>query len=93
MITKEEILKLALLSRIDISENEAESLTSQIDSILGYVGHIKELTGNVNDEIPTLRNVMREDVVTNSPSEFTEIILNEAPAREGNYLKVKKILE
>jgi Asp-tRNA(Asn)/Glu-tRNA(Gln) amidotransferase C subunit len=35
---------------------------------------------------------MRDDSVTHTPGEFTEDILNNAPDREGNYLKVKKIL-
>ena len=39
-----------------------------------------------------LYNVLREDGAPHQPGEFTEKILSGAPAREGNYLKVKKIL-
>jgi Asp-tRNA(Asn)/Glu-tRNA(Gln) amidotransferase C subunit len=35
---------------------------------------------------------MREDVPENKTGEYTEAILQNAPAREGNWLKVKKIL-
>jgi Asp-tRNA(Asn)/Glu-tRNA(Gln) amidotransferase C subunit len=35
---------------------------------------------------------MRDDVVTNNTDEYTEKLLNNAPSREGRYLKVKKIL-
>jgi Asp-tRNA(Asn)/Glu-tRNA(Gln) amidotransferase C subunit len=35
---------------------------------------------------------MREDVIVNKAGEYTEKLLGNAPSREGNYLKVKKIL-
>ncbi len=92
MISKEDIQNLANLARIEISETEAENLVPEIDSILGYVGQIKDAIGNSERVIPKLRNVMRGDVVSNSPDEYKEALLNNAPAREGDYLKVKKIL-
>ena len=93
MITKEDIENLAKLSRIEISPEETENLRSEIDSMLGYVGKIKEIGGEDFSTLPALRNVMREDVVTNKAGEYTEEILSIAPQREGNFLKVKKILE
>ena len=93
MIKKEDIKNLAQLSRIQISETEAESLTSEIDSILAYVGRINKIGEDAKFEVPKLRNVMRDDVVEHKANEYTESILSIAPAREGNYLKVKKILE
>lgn len=93
MITKEEVKNLASLARIEISEEDALKLTKEVDSILDYVGQIKDATGGMEKLVPNLRNVMREDVVTNVPKEYTEKLLNNAPSREGDYLKVKKILE
>lgn len=92
MITSEEIKKLAELARIEIGETEMEKLTKDVDAILGYVGQIKDATGNVSKNVPLLSNVMREDVVTNKEGEYTEKLLHNAPKREGAYLKVKKIL-
>lgn len=92
MITKEDIKDLADLARIEISDSEAEGLTKQIDSILGYVGQIKDSTGDLSLVIPNLRNVMRDDEVTNIPDSYTEKLLNNAPDRSGRLLKVKKIL-
>ena len=37
-------------------------------------------------------NVMREDVNPHESGLYTEKILEQAPTREGNYIKVKKIL-
>jgi aspartyl-tRNA(Asn)/glutamyl-tRNA(Gln) amidotransferase subunit C len=92
MITREEIEKLATLSRIQISDEEKESMSKDIESILEYVGQIKNISTSVDRETPSLRNVMRDDVVTHESGEFTDDLLSLAPAREGNYLKVKKIL-
>lgn len=91
-ITKEEVEHLAKLARIELLSNEVENFTYEIESILKYVGQIKEVSGDTEKANPKLRNVMREDVVTNNSGEYTEQILNNAPFREGNYLKVKKIL-
>lgn len=93
MITKEEVKHLAELARIDVSDGELDHLTSEIDSIIGYVGQINAVsTGEIKKEAGILRNVMRDDEVLNEPGQYTEDILKNAPQREGNWLKVKKIL-
>jgi aspartyl-tRNA(Asn)/glutamyl-tRNA(Gln) amidotransferase subunit C len=97
MITTQDIQKLAELSRIKIAPEEQESLRSEIESILGYIDQIKKATqASVDDEksgdVSALRNIMREDGAPHASGIFTEKILSQAPAREGNYLKVKKIL-
>jgi len=92
MITTDEIKHLAKLARIELSEEEAGKMTSEIDSILGYVGQVASVTGDAGKIVPPLRNVMREDLITHEKGEYTEAILSNAPSREGNYLKVKKIL-
>lgn len=92
MVNKEEIINLANLARIKITSEEADSLTAELDSILDYVGQIKNASSGQVLNTPILRNVMRDDVATNKDKEYTEDLLNNAPSREGNYLKVKKIL-
>lgn len=92
MITAEEIKKLADLARIKVSPEEIEKLTKEADSILGYVAQIKDFNGESGLSVPILRNVMREDVVTNNEGEYTEKLLSNTPSREKQYLKVKKIL-
>lgn len=92
MVDKEEIKNLANLARIEITDSEADSLTLELDSILDYVGQIKNAFTTADLETPAIKNVLREDLPTNSDFEYTEDILKNAPAREGNYLRVKKIL-
>ena len=88
------MLNLAKLSRIELSDEEAENLSHEFDAILNYVGEVKEVT---NDQRPTtnnnvIRNVMRGDANPHRSGIYTEKLLKQAPAREGDYIKVKKIL-
>jgi aspartyl-tRNA(Asn)/glutamyl-tRNA(Gln) amidotransferase subunit C len=93
MITKGDIEKLAVLSRISLGEEEKESLARDIEGILSYV---KEISSIRVDKIypwePNRRNVFREDRVENKSGQYTADLLRSAPEREKNYFKVKKIL-
>jgi len=100
IMNREEVLKLAKLARIDLENGEAESLSGEFDAILGYVGEVKEVSSSPRKDLGeslglssgTVLNVMREDINPHQSGLYTEKILKQAPAREGNYLKVKKIL-
>lgn len=91
---KEDIAHLAKLSRIAITDAEAEALAGDISSILGYVSEIDSVTGEkpLMKEVGALYNVMREDGEPHAAGLYTEDLLNEAPERQGQYVKVKKIL-
>ena len=91
-ITKKDVKNLADLARIEIDDKETGKMTKEIDSILVYVGQIKEVKVTSEKVVLKLHNVMRDDVVTNAPNQYAEKILRNAPAREKSYLKVKKIL-
>lgn len=92
---KEDIERLATLARIELTEKEIATFTEEISSILGYVSEIEEITGSEAGEkvVGAVYNVLREDVPTHEPGAFTEDILSGAPEREGQYVKVKKILQ
>jgi aspartyl-tRNA(Asn)/glutamyl-tRNA(Gln) amidotransferase subunit C len=95
-MTREEIKKLAELSRIELTEAEIEKFTTELSAILSYVSAVQELAG---DEVPTepvlgdRYNVFRQDAITEGTDEYTADLLAEMPATEGRYLKVKKILQ
>ena len=92
---KKDILHLARLARIQIKDDEAESLKKDIESVLAYVSEIDSITADVSltKKVGARFNVFREDVVTTKEGENTEILLAEAPHRNGQYLEVKKILQ
>lgn len=89
-----DIEKLAKLARIELTDSEKQTYLKEIGAILGYVDQIKGAVAKTGEErkVPEHRNIMREDEVKNKGMEHTEAIVNEFPAKVGNYLKVKKIL-
>jgi aspartyl/glutamyl-tRNA(Asn/Gln) amidotransferase C subunit len=94
-MNKEEVLKHSKLSRIHLENEEAESLSQEIEAILGYVGEIKKAHDNTSSTervMPAIKNVLRQDNNPHETGVYTEVILEGAPAREGDYIKVKKIL-
>ncbi len=95
---KEGILRLAQLARIEIKEHDAEKLSGEFENILNYVGEVKAAAAkskrsekkNAKDFIP--KNVLRPDEEAHEGGIYTEAVLEQAPVREKNYIKVKKIL-
>lgn len=85
---------LAQLARIEVPEREQDKLAKDLESILAFVGQLKEVDAEVTTEgrVGAVVNVMREDREPHESDIHTETLLAEAPARTGNYLKVKKIL-
>ncbi len=92
-ITSQDVLKVAKLSRLEISDSEVELFTSQLEKILGYVAQLEKVdTSNIE---PTTRaveviNVMREDTVI--ATNVRDDLLDQAPQREGDFYRVPKIL-
>lgn len=94
MISLKEIDKLANLCRLELTVVEKAALQKDMDSILGYVGEIQKVSAAANPEkkAGALRNVMREDGEPHESGLFTEDLLASVPQREGQYIRVKKIL-
>ncbi len=92
---KDDIMRLANLARIELTDSEAEAFTGEISGILGYVSAVKEITGDAPEEkvIGAVYNVMRSDTESHESGVFSDDLLALAPSRTGQYVKVKKILE
>ena len=85
---------VARLARLDLSEEERESMRNELSKILAHAEKIQEL--DLEGVEPTahsvpLRNVMRPDEVT--PSLTQEEALANAPAEEDGRFLVPKIVE
>ena len=95
MITADNVKKLADLARVALSDEDVATLQKDITSILSYVDTIQKVS---LPEIPSssaylaIENVMREDANPHESGVYTEELLSQAPRRQGNYIKVKKIL-
>ena len=94
MIDLEQVRKVALLARLELSAEEEQQFTGQLSSILAYVEQLSELdTTNVE---PTTRaielnNITRTDTL--EPFGDRDALLSCAPDREEDFFKVPKILE
>jgi aspartyl-tRNA(Asn)/glutamyl-tRNA(Gln) amidotransferase subunit C len=88
-----DVKKLAELSRIQLSDTEANEIGQSLDSILGYVEQVKQVSSDTDIE-PTFysTNSLREDSNSNETGACREKLVNSAPKKEGFYVKVKKIL-
>lgn len=93
-ITRTDVEQVALLSRLEISEDETNRFTGQLNAILDYVGVLSKV--NTDEVEPTahvlpLKNVLRADKAR--PSLPREQALANAPEAEDGYFKVPKIME
>lgn len=96
---KNKVLDLARLARIELRDEEAESLSHDLNAILDYFREIKKLDhkSSLTEVLPrqgdfAVVNIMRPDNEPHQSGIYTERLLSEAPAREDNCIKVKKIL-
>ncbi|HEX5797138.1 MAG TPA: Asp-tRNA(Asn)/Glu-tRNA(Gln) amidotransferase subunit GatC [Candidatus Saccharimonadales bacterium] len=93
-ITRVDVLKLASLSKIKLTDEEVERFVKELDSIVEYVEQINsaDITGiEPTDQVTGLQNVMRPDEVIDYGVSSKELLKN-APATEKNQIKVKRIL-
>lgn len=95
-ITRKDVDYVAKLARLELAEDEKEKYTAQLESILEYIEQLNKL--DTKDIPPTshvldLRNVWRKDAARKASAEETEKLLANAPEREDNFFKVKKVIE
>lgn len=92
-LSRDDVAKLAALARIEMSEEELASLSSQFGSILGAVARVQELdlSGVKATSHPQpIENIFRQDVVL--PSLSPDQALSGAPAQEDQRFRVPQIL-
>ena len=93
-ITRDEVLRVAKLARLEFADDEAERFTSQLSAILEYVEQLGEL--DLEGVEPTAHvhaivNAFREDTVR--PSMGSEAVLTNAPQTEDGCFKVEKVID
>ncbi len=93
-LTREQILKLASLSKLRLSEDEIEKYQNELSNILAYVERLDEV--DVAGLEPTyqvtgLQNVMREDAVVKqqaTPEELMKLV----PRTKDGYIQVGRMI-
>ena len=93
-LNRKDVEHVALLSRLDLSENELDKFTGQLDAILEYIDVLNQVDTSAVEpmaHVLEIRNVMRSDEV--QPSLPREAALQNAPDAEDGFFKVAKIVE
>lgn len=93
-VTVKDVEHVAELARLELTDQEKQQFTEQLNTILQYVEKLNEL--NTEDVEPTshvhkLTNVMRDD--RSRPSWTLEAVLRNAPDEEDGQFKVPAVLE
>jgi aspartyl-tRNA(Asn)/glutamyl-tRNA(Gln) amidotransferase subunit C len=93
-LSREDILKLAKLSRLELTDDEVTQFESEISAILEYVEQLQ--TADLNGLEPTyqvtgLKDVTRPDEVVDYQAD-PKALLKNAPATEKNHFKVKRMV-
>jgi len=92
-ISRDTVLHVAELSRLEFKDEELDRFTMQLENILGYIGQLNELdTRNVKPtyRVLELSTPLRKDVV--SPWLSLEEAMENAPLREDEFFAVPKVI-
>ena len=93
-LSSEEVLHIARLARVDLSDDEIDRLREQLSDILENFEILEQVdTGDVppTAQSITLQSVMRDDEV--APSLPSDEVLANAPRRDGDCFRVRAVLE
>jgi aspartyl-tRNA(Asn)/glutamyl-tRNA(Gln) amidotransferase subunit C len=88
------VRRIAHLARIAVADDEVEHLRGEINAILAFVEQLAEVdvTGvEPMTSVTPMAMKKRADVVTDGGD--ADAVLQNAPAREGNYFVVPKVVE
>lgn len=96
-LTKEEVLKLAELCRLQLSDDEVPVFQEQLSDILNYVKQLEsvdtqglEPTYQVTGLTSQDSNAAREDEET--PQVTHKELMKNVPSSEGRHIKVKRMV-
>ncbi len=93
-ITEKTVLKIAKLSRIEIKSEETDAISQKLTHIMAWIEQLN--TVNVDNVEPMtcvlpMPLKMRQDIVTDGG--YPDIIVNNAPIKDGNFFCVPKVVE
>jgi aspartyl-tRNA(Asn)/glutamyl-tRNA(Gln) amidotransferase subunit C len=93
-LSRNDVLKLAALSKLRLSEDEIVKLQAELSEILNYVEILDGVDVSGLDptyQVSGLKNVMRDDNIRDYGYETTALLKN-APATQDRHFKVRRVL-
>jgi aspartyl-tRNA(Asn)/glutamyl-tRNA(Gln) amidotransferase subunit C len=93
-LSREEVLHIALLARLGLTETEVSRLSEQLSNILENFEVLQQV--DISGIPPTaqsiaLQNIMKDDEAANSLPQ-SEILAN-APRKDANFFRIRAVLE
>lgn len=93
-LTRDDVLKLARLARLDLTDEEAESFRTELAEILRYVEHLDsvDVSGlEPTSQVTGLTNVTRPDTVKSYGYDPKDLLKN-VPQVESDHIKVQRMI-
>lgn len=93
-LTREDILKLAQLSRLGLTDDEVTEFSTELTAILQYVEHLDavDVSGlEPTSQVTGLTNVTRPDEIKDYGYAALDLLKN-VPTTENNQIKVKRMI-
>lgn len=93
-IAKDDVLYVAALAKIAITDDEAEKFTKELAAILGYVQQLDavDTTGlQPTYQVNGVKNITRADAIINYGTDRLDLLKNAPRTRDG-YIEVPKVL-
>jgi len=92
MISKQEVLHIAKLARLQLTEKEIENLQKDMSAILDYFDLLKKVPKvEVKTNFLTTANQRKDEVFKDN--NVVENLIEQAPSKKDGYIKVKSILK
>jgi aspartyl-tRNA(Asn)/glutamyl-tRNA(Gln) amidotransferase subunit C len=93
-LTRDDVLKLARLARLDLTDEEAEAFGKELSAILAYVAQLDaaDTVGlEPTTQVTGLKNVMRSDEVVDYGISRDDL-LRLAPKKQNDQIKVNRMI-
>ena len=93
-LSREEVLHIALLARLGLTEAEVDKVSEQLSNILENFEALQQV--DASNIPPTAQSIALQNVVSDDeaiPSLSRNQVLANAPQKEGDFFKVRSVLE
>lgn len=93
-LTRDDILKLAALARLDLKDDEVAEYSEELTAVLHYVEQLQDVDVDglqPTQQVTGLVNVTRDDEITDYGYEPKELLKN-VPETQDDHIKVKRMI-
>ena len=93
-LSREEVLHIAALAKVGVTDEDVEKFREQLSNIIDNFAVLQKV--DTNGVAPTAQSIVLQNVIMPDevrPSLPADAVLSNAPQKEGDFFKVKIVLE